>query len=149
MSYKHVGDLLDRIGCLNHACDLDLLLVFHRHPRVVLSSERLAIYIGHELPRVAQSLDTLIGAGLLSRTQRAGGVERMYVLVSWGAPGGWLDALLRLASTREGRLAVLAALARPRPEGESPKTSGLGPAAARCQLPRARAASESEEFRHA
>jgi hypothetical protein len=147
MSPKHVGDLLDRIGCLNHACDLDLLLFFHRHPRVVLTSERLATYIGHDLSRVAQSLDTLIGAGLLSRTQRPGGVERMYALVIVGPQGGWLDALLHLASTREGRLAVLAVLARPQPEGDSPETGGLGPRAACPQ--HARAASESKEVRHA
>ncbi|PYM87970.1 MAG: hypothetical protein DME08_28220, partial [Candidatus Rokuibacteriota bacterium] len=65
MTAKRIGDLLDRIGCLRHPCDLDLLLFFSRHPRAYLLSERLAEYVGYELPQVAQSLETVITAGLL------------------------------------------------------------------------------------
>src|SRR5712691_4959482 len=56
MTPKQIEDLLDRIGCLRYPCDLDLLLFFHRHPRAILISERLAEYVGYELPQVAQSL---------------------------------------------------------------------------------------------
>jgi hypothetical protein len=55
---------------LRDACDLDLLLFFSRHPRVVLSSEQLATYVGYELPQVARALDRLLGAGLLKRDGR-------------------------------------------------------------------------------
>ena len=57
-----IGEVLDRLGCLRHPCDLDLLLFFSRHPRAFLVSERLAQYVGYDLPQVAQSLETLIAA---------------------------------------------------------------------------------------
>lgn len=118
MSRKRVRDLLDRLACLKSACDLDLLLFFYRHPRTVLSSERLALYIGHELSEVARSLETLIAAELLMRVQGPTRGARMYVLTSGGPLGGWIDTFLRLASTRDGRLGVLAALAERRPPTE-------------------------------
>src|SRR5256886_11384612 len=68
MAAKRIGDLLDRIECLRHPCDLDLLLFFSRHPRAYLITERLAEYVGYELPQVAQSLETVITAGLLRRS---------------------------------------------------------------------------------
>ena len=39
--------LLDRIGILRDRCDLDLLLFFVRHPRVLLSSEQIAALRGY------------------------------------------------------------------------------------------------------
>ena len=141
MSPRRVRDLLDRIGCVRRPCDLDLLLFFQRHPRAVLTSERLGLYVGYELAEVARSLDALIGGGLLSRVQKPGGVPRMYVLTIAGPLGGWLHALLRLASTREGRLAVLEALSRAQAEDGRPR-------AARHQ-PASRRASMSMEVRHA
>ena len=128
MSAKRVRDLLDRIGCVMRPCDLDLLLFFYRHPRAVLTSERLALYVGYELAEVARSLDALIGGGLLSRVQKPGGIARMYVLTITGPLGGWLDALLRLVSTRQGRLSVLEALSRGRAaEGTGPRAAGPQP----------------------
>ena len=57
MTPERIGDLLHRIGCLRHPCDLDLLLFFSRHPRAYLITERLAQYVGYDLPLVAQSLE--------------------------------------------------------------------------------------------
>jgi hypothetical protein len=134
MSPKRVRDLLDRVGCLSHACDLDLLMFFHRHPRAVLTSERLALYVGHELARVAQSLEALIAARLLTRVLSPPSSARMYVLTSPGPSGplgGWLDALLRLASTRAGRLAVVAALSEHQAPDQSPSTGGPEPSVTR------------------
>jgi hypothetical protein len=122
MSPKRVRDLLDRIGSLRHPCDLDLLLFFYRHPRTVLSSERLAMYVGYDLSEVAKSLETLIAAELLTRLQRPPRSARMYLLTSEPPLGGWIEALLRLASTREGRLRVLAALAERQALEQSPTT---------------------------
>jgi hypothetical protein len=65
MKPKRIGDLLDRIGCLAHPCDLDLLLFFYRHPLAYLQRERLADYVGYQLPQVERSLETLMTAGLL------------------------------------------------------------------------------------
>jgi hypothetical protein len=123
MRPKQIGDLLDRIGCLEHPCDLDLLLFFYRHPEAFLKSERLAEYIGYDLPRVERSLETLMTAGLLRQSPDSTRPARLYVLTrSSSTLGGWLSSLLRIAATREGRLAVIHAL-KQRP---SPGLSGGG-----------------------
>jgi hypothetical protein len=137
MSPRRVRDLLDRIGCLSHPCDLDLLLFFHRHPRAVLTSERLALYAGYELSQVAKSLEILIAGELLTRAQRPTGTARMYLLTVSGPLGGWVDALLRLASTRDGRLAVIGALSRRQPSTESPSACFPRPTDARARPGRA------------
>lgn len=94
---------------LRNGCDLDLLLFFSRHPRVVLSSEQLAAYVGHDLAEVAQSLDLLLGAGLLKRTLHHGASGRMYVLEVDHAEQ-WLEPLRRVCATPGGRNALKALL---------------------------------------
>ena len=98
---------------LRDACDLDLLLFFSRHPRVVLSSEQLAAYVGYDLVEVARALDVLLGAGLLKRTLNHGAPGRMYVLEVDHAEE-WLEPLRRMCATPDGRNA-LKALLRERP----------------------------------
>lgn len=122
MSPKRARALLDRIGCLSHACDLDLLLFLRRHPRAVLTSERLALYVGYGLAEVAESLERLIEAELVVRVQKPTGSARMYLLATPGDLGGWLDTLLQFASTRNGRLAVLAALRARQASAEPPRS---------------------------
>jgi hypothetical protein len=107
MTPKRVGELLDRIGCLRYSCDLDLLLFFNRHPRAFLISERLAQYVGYDVPQVAQSLETLITAGLLRQSPDSTQPARLYVLKRGSTLGECLSSLLRFAATREGRLAVI------------------------------------------
>lgn len=119
MTPKRIGELLHRIGCLRHPCDLDLLLFFHRHPRAFLLSERLAEYVGYALPQVAESLEILIAAGLLRRSPDSTHPAQLYVLTARSTLGGWLSSLLRIAATREGRLAVLNALKQQSPPGRS------------------------------
>jgi hypothetical protein len=110
MKPKRIAGLLDRVGCLRHPCDLDLLLFFDRHPRAFLISERLAAYVGYDLPQVDQSLAVLITAGLLRRSPDSTDPARLYVLARGNRLGGWLSSLLQIAATREGRLAVIHAL---------------------------------------
>ena len=120
MTLKRIGDLLDRIGCLRHACDLDLLLFFYRHPQAFLKSERLAVYVGYDLPQVERSLETLMTAGLLRQSPDSTRPARLYVLARGSSTlGGWLSSLLRIAATREGRLAVIHALKQRQPPGLS------------------------------
>jgi len=114
-----IADLLDRIGCLRHLCDLDLLLFFHRHPRAFLMSERLAEYVGHDLPQVEESLEILITAGLLRRSGDSNHPARLHVLTPGSTLGGWVSSLLRIAATREGRLAVIEALKQRQSSGLS------------------------------
>ena len=94
---------------LRNACDLDLLLFFSRHPRVVLSSEQLAAYVGYEIVEVARALDLLLGAGLLKRTLNHGSPGRMFVLEVDHAEE-WLEPLRRLCETPDGRNALKALL---------------------------------------
>jgi DNA-binding MarR family transcriptional regulator len=94
---------------LRDACDLDLLLFFSRHPRVVLSSEQLAAYVGYELAQVARALDRLLETGLLRRTLNQGASGRMYVLEVDSA-GEWLESLRRVCATPDGRNSLKALL---------------------------------------
>ena len=102
--------LLGRIGMLRDRCDLDLLLFFVRHPRVLLSSDKIAALLGYTVKQLGDSLEALVTANLLSRTQKPSGVARLYVFADGDAPD-WLSSLGELASTREGQLALRSALA--------------------------------------
>ena len=97
--------LLDGIG-LTRVCDLDLLVFFSRHPRALLASESLAGFLGYDLKDIADSLEVLMAAGLLTRVQTPAHAARLYVLTPAEASGDWLPPLVALASTRDGRLAL-------------------------------------------
>ena len=104
---------------LRDTCDLDLLLFFSRHPRVVLSSEQLAAYVGYDLVEVARALDLLIGVGLLKRALNHGTPGRMYVL-EVGHAEKWLEPLRRVCAMPEGRNAVRAVLRERRSQMGAP-----------------------------
>jgi hypothetical protein len=110
---------------LRHRSDLDLLLFFARHPRSLLASEAVAAFLGYDLKDIAESLETLLSAGLLQRTQTEAHAARMYVFAADAPDGGWLPSLLRLASTREGRLALLGALEPRSPKGTDRTANGF------------------------
>jgi hypothetical protein len=95
------------IGVLRHSCDLDLVLFFYRHPRALLTCERLAAYVGYDLNQVERSLDLLTEASLLERSPNPS-PARMYVLKRPGS--GWLESLLEIASTRDGRRTLIQAM---------------------------------------
>jgi hypothetical protein len=118
---KRIEELIDRIGCVQRPCDLDLLLFFYRHPQAYLKGDRLAEYVGYDLPQVVQSLETLITAGLLRQSSDSSRPARLYVFTRSSALGGSLSSLLRIAATQEGRLAVIDALQR----RQSPGLSGV------------------------
>jgi len=98
--------LLTRTPAIQSPCDLDLLVFFAKHQRTLLTSEHLARLLGYPLKEIAQSLDVLLGAGFLTRTQNPTHSSRMYVFTPDNPNGGALSALVALASTREGRLAL-------------------------------------------
>lgn len=118
--------LLDRISVLRYACDLDLLLFFARHPRSLLASESLAAFLGYDLNEIADSLEVLLSAGLLTRAQTPAHAARLYVYAvdhtNSGGNGDSIASLLALASTRDGRLALREALPRRR----RAKSEGIG-----------------------
>jgi hypothetical protein len=100
---EEIKQLLARTPVVRGACELDLLVFLHRHPRTLLTNEQLAAFVGYGMKQVAKSIDAFIDAGLLKRTQNPNHAARMYLLVLDGAQGGGLKALMELASTRQGR----------------------------------------------
>jgi hypothetical protein len=95
--------MLDRIRGIRHACDLDLLLFFYRHPCALLTGENLVDYLGYAREQVAKSLDGLIEAGLVTRSQNPSNTARMYALEMDALPGRLLSSFLKVAATRQGR----------------------------------------------
>src|SRR5439155_21913769 len=88
---KHLLDQAkSRVG---QPCDLDLLRFFRRHPRALLTSEQLATFEAYDVQQVGRSLDTLIGAGLLTQSQNLKSGARMYVLASGGPLADWSNFL--------------------------------------------------------
>jgi len=96
----------DAVGPLRQACDLDVLLFFRRYPRALLTSEKLAEYVGYDVKQVGRSLETLIGAAVLTRSQNPAHEARLYVLTA-DPLYGWLRSVLSAASTKEGRTALI------------------------------------------
>jgi len=107
MDTQDLDSLLDRIGVIRHACDLDLLLFFNRHPRALLTGEQLVAWLGYEHERIANSIEGLIDAGLLTRSQNRSHAARLYVLELGAVPGGLLSSLAEMAATHEGRQSVI------------------------------------------
>jgi hypothetical protein len=95
--------MLDCIRGIRHACDLDLLLFFYRHPCALLTAEQLVTCLGYECEQVAKSLDGLIEAGLVTRSQNPSRTARLYHLELDALPGGLLSSFLKIVATRPGR----------------------------------------------
>ena len=119
--------MLDRVGGIRHACDLDLMLFFYQHPRALLTSDRLAICIGYDRETVAKALDALIAGGFLKQTRSQSNEVHLYVLERGGLSYGALASLLEFAVTRDGRVGVMRLLAaasdRPFIHGEQQSAS--------------------------
>jgi len=103
MDTLELRSLLDRIGAVRRPCDLDLLVFFYRHPRALLTAEQLVAYLGREREEVAKSLDALIEAGLVRRSQNRSQTARLYVLELDALPGGLVTSFLEIAASRQGR----------------------------------------------
>lgn len=109
---EEIKRLLTKISAIRGACELDLLVFLHRHPRVLLPSDQLAAFLGYDMKKIANAIEAFIDGGLLERTQNPAHAARLYVLVLDGPQGGELTGLLKLASTRQGRHDILELLGR-------------------------------------
>ncbi len=117
--------LVDGAPVIQNACDLDLMVFLHRHPRTLLTSEQLAGFVGYNLKEIARALDAFIEAGLLERTtQQSLHAARLFVLLLDGPQREGVRALLGLAATRAGRQGILEALDTQAPQPNQP---GAGP----------------------
>ncbi len=105
MNTQDLRSILDRVQGIRLACDLDLLLFFYRHPHALLTSNLIVGYLGYDPEQVAKSFEGLIEAGFLTRSQSPSHAAQLYTLELGGDPGP-LASLLRIASTREGRLGL-------------------------------------------
>ena len=103
--------LLDAFSVLKSASDLDLLMFFARHPRSLLTSEQMARFLGYGPEALAASLEVLLTAGVVSRVQNPTRVAQLFVFTPGDRERGALSSLLELASTREGRVGLMRALA--------------------------------------
>ena len=115
--------LIDRIAALRHPCDLDLLIFFVKHPHTLMGSEQLATFMGYDINQLACSLDVLLESGLITRSQTRAQVARLYVLATDGVHGGWLPALVKVASTPDGRQALMEVLKRRAAQGSGAGTT--------------------------
>jgi len=124
MDTQDLGSLLERIGAIREACDLDLLLFLYRHPRALLTSDQLVAYLGYDRERIEDSIEGLIEAGLLTtRSQNPARAARLYVLALDGVPGELLSSLARIAATREGRQDAMRRLGFPPDRAQSPPSA--------------------------
>jgi DNA-binding MarR family transcriptional regulator len=103
MAAQDLRSMIERIPGLTHPGDLDLLLFFHRHPCVLLTAEQLVNYLGYDREQVGKSLDGLIDAGLVVRSQNPPRTARLYVLELAALPGELLSSFLEIVATRAGR----------------------------------------------
>jgi DNA-binding MarR family transcriptional regulator len=97
------------IGSLQHPCDLHVLLFFSRFPRVLLTNERLAQYVGYDVQQVAKSVDRLIGSAILSRSQNPNHEAILYVFTPSHSQE-WIQQVVSTASTQEGRTRLIQSL---------------------------------------
>lgn len=107
---EEIKRLLTRCSVIRNGCDLDLLVFLYRHPRTLLTSEQIAAFVGRDMKLVAESLDLLIAAGFVERLHNPTHAARLYLLAVHGPEDKGLKRLLELASTRQGRQEILAAL---------------------------------------
>jgi hypothetical protein len=110
MQLHQARALLNRFPALQRACDLDLFVFLAKHPRTLMAREHLARLLGYQFDEIARSLDVLLAAGFLTRAQNPTGPARLYVFQADDMSGGPMPAIVELASTREGRLALRLAL---------------------------------------
>jgi hypothetical protein len=108
--HDEASRLLARTPVIRGACELELLRFLRRHPRTLLTSEQIAVFVGYDMKQVAKSIEVFIEAGLLVRTKNRLHAARMYSLVLNGQHGEGLTALLELTSTKQGRRDILALL---------------------------------------
>lgn len=110
MGHPSLTELTAFLEALDSPCDLDVLMFFHRHPRVFLTTADLAQAIGYDRAEIDRSIKGLIRARLVKSVGPGReATARLYELT----PGRWVDLLSRLlwvASTPDGRRALIRAL---------------------------------------
>lgn len=105
---------LDGTDAIRSACDLDLLRFFTRHSHALLTTEQIANFVGYSLSQIDEALEHLLAAGHVTRLKGRAADADLYIFDGGDGPGGPVASLLDLASTRDGRLAIVDALPKAR-----------------------------------
>ncbi len=117
MEREQIRAWLDTSNEIHSACDLDLLLFFTRHAHALLTTEQIVNFVGYSPSAVAAALEHLLAAGLVTRLRGRAADADLYIFNGGGGGGGSsgasLSSLLDLASTRDGRLAIIDVLPKP------------------------------------
>jgi hypothetical protein len=127
MNPVRMESLLDDLGVVRHPCDLDALVFFSQYPRALLTREQLGAFVGYNLKQIVKSLDALIDAGLLERSQNPNHPAELYVLVFDGPRGDSLSSLVKIASTSRGRRQLLQVLKTESPEAHDSRVTTVLP----------------------
>ena len=100
-----------------------MLVFFSQYPRALLTREQLGAFVGYILKQIVKSLDALIEAGLLERSQNPNRPAELYVLVLDGPHGDSLSSLVKIASTSRGRRHLLQVLKSESPEARDARAT--------------------------
>lgn len=101
---------------IEQLCQWDVLVFLYRHLTCLVSAEHIARLLGHPTSEVVAAVDGLEPLGLVERSRVNRGV-RLYQFAAPGDPrrGDALDRLLKLASSRSGRLLLSKKLSHSNP----------------------------------
>ena len=102
--------LLNLLDC---PCDLDVLIFFCRHPNALLTLDNIAARVGYNVHDITTSIDVLIAAGVLGRSEEGAERRRSEAFLYRLMPGRWdaiAEALSWLASSADGRRSLRRAL---------------------------------------
>lgn len=114
MERDQIRRWLDGTDAIRSACDLDLLRFFTRHSHALLTTEQIASFVGYGLSQIDEALEHLLAGSQVTRLKGRAADADLYIFKAGDGTGGPMTSLLDLASTRDGRLAVVDALAPPR-----------------------------------
>ena len=67
---NEIKRLLVKHAIVRSVCELNGLVFLHRHPRILLTSEQLAEFVGYPLKHIAKTREIFIDARFLERFRR-------------------------------------------------------------------------------
>ena len=114
MERDQIRQWLGATHAIRSACDLDLLRFFARHSHALLTTEQIANFVGYGQSQIDEALEHLVAGGEVTRIRGRAADADLYIVEAGDRTDGSLTALLDLASTRDGRLAVIDALPKAR-----------------------------------
>ena len=110
VEHEQIRVWLGTSDAIRSACDLDLLRFFTRHSNSLLTTEQIANFVGYSQREVDGTLEHFLTGGLVTCVTGRSAEVDLYALGEVASSNTSVSSLLELASTRDGRLAVIGAL---------------------------------------